>query len=135
MHEWPTFAGDETYTERCLDDAVVGDEVRFQRAVFCGTYTCPCFHHFELITGKIIRESFGKDKQQHTFTVQLDSGKITRIKDRNLYRHGTYRKPWVDEEQRKAAADEMHGRGYEADQARRERLLHHEEVMARFGFN
>jgi hypothetical protein len=44
-----------------------------------------------------------------------------RIKGRNLYRNGVWRKPWPDEAQRQAAAEEKHKRGARASAERRER--------------
>lgn len=109
-----TYNGDEIYNVRCTGDAVCGDEVRFERAIFTGSYRNSVFAGFELITGKIIRDSYGKDKQQHTFTLSLSDGSKMLIKGRNLYANGTFRKPWEDESLRKVAADEKHSRGNQA---------------------
>ena len=112
------YFGDDIYTIDCTGDAVVGDDVRFDRATFTGSFRNARFAGFERITGKIIRDSYGRDKQQHTFTIELDDGTITTIKGRNLYKEGIWRKPWSDESARQAAADEKHQRG---DLARAER--------------
>lgn len=116
------YTGDSTYTVRCTGDAVVGDEVRFERATFTGSFRNAKFAGFEMVTGKIIRDSYGKDKQQHTFTLLLDDGSELRIKGRNLYANGTYRKLWADESHRRVAADEKHARGDSARAARANRL-------------
>lgn len=112
------YRGDGEFTIDCTGDAVVGDEVRFERATFTGSYCNAKFSGFELVTGKIIRDSYGRDKQQHTFTLELAEGGILTIKGRNLYREGTYRKEWTDESLRHAAADEKHKRGDRARAAR-----------------
>lgn len=113
-----TFRGDAEFSICCTGDAVVGDEVRFERAVFGGSFRRPKFAGFELITGKIVRDSYGRDKQQHTFTLELADGATLRIKGRNLYANGVYRRPWADESARQAARDEKHARG---DRARAQR--------------
>ncbi len=117
-----TYQGDEVYKICCTGDAVVGDEVRFERALFGGTWWKPEFLEFELLTGKIIRDSYGRDKQQHTFTLLLDCGSEIRIKGRNLYAEGLWRKSWPDEESRVVAVEEKHRRGRCARAERWDRL-------------
>ncbi len=65
----------------------------------------------------IEKDSYGYEKQQHTFSLRIthsegcesiDVGKLVCRKGRNVYRNGTYRKPWEDEEKRKIALDEKH---------------------------
>lgn len=119
----------------CTGDVVVGDTIRFTEAVFDGDAfgrarpgkrAKPIGNR--TIIAKVIADSYGESKQQHTFTldvIQCDSdgvsgaflGKVRR-KGRNVYRNGTVRLPWPDEAKRKAVADEKHRRG---DAARRER--------------
>jgi len=112
------FKGDDIYNINCTGDAVVGDEVRFERATFSGSFRNAKFAGFEKVTGKIIRDNYGKDRQQHTFTLALEGGGELRIKGRNLYAEGVYRKQWADESLRHAAAAEKHQRG---DTARADR--------------
>lgn len=121
-YQTSNYAGDGIYTVRCTGDAVVGDEVRFERATFTGSFRNAKFAGFETVTGKIVKDSYGKDKQQHTFTLLLDNGSELRIKGRNLYANGTYRKLWADESQRRAAAEEKHARGDSARAIRASRL-------------
>jgi hypothetical protein len=111
MNAEPTFYGDDTYSIRCTGDAVVGDEVAFERAVFSGSYKRPQFEGYELVKGRIISDSYGSERQQHTFTLLLEDGRKMRIKGRNLYKHGTWRKPWSDESKRLEALAEKHERG------------------------
>lgn len=99
------------YLIDCTGDCCVGDFVRFERAVFVGKYPKARFSHNEIITGEIIRDSYGKDKQQHTFTIVDSTGLEFRIKGRNLYRNSVYRRKWENEENRVKALQEKHERG------------------------
>jgi len=117
-----TFTGDTVYNMDCTGDAVVGDEVRFDRATFSGSYRRPTFDGFELITGKIVKDSYGKERQQHTFTLQLKSGSKIRIKGRNLYKNGLFRKAWAQEEARRDVQSEKHRRGDRARSLRDARI-------------
>lgn len=126
--ETSTYQGDSDFPCNCTGDAVVGDVVRFERATFSGSYSRPKFDGFELITGEIVRESYGRDKQQHTFTLRLEGGGELRIKGRNLYKNGLYRKFWDDELDRLIVAEEKHQRG---QAARAERAARLDENFAR----
>ena len=106
------------FTIDCTGDCVVGDVVVFERAVFSGSYRKPKFSHMETIAGEIVKDSYGTEKQQHTFTLELDDGSKMRIKGRNLYRNGTLRKEWEDESKRNELLDEKHERGNTARVAR-----------------
>jgi len=118
-----TFSGDDLHTINCTGDAVTGDEVSFERATFSGSFRSAKFAGFERITGRIIKDSYGADKQQHTFTLALANGSTLRIKGRNLYANGVWRKPRADEAARKPALDEKHTRGDQARRARAERRM------------
>lgn len=108
------YKGDAELSINCTGDCVVGDEVRFERAEFTGSFRNAKFAGFEQITGKIIADSYGCEKQQHTFTIEQVDGSKFLIKGRNLYANGVYRKMWQDETLRHAAADEKHARGNRA---------------------
>lgn len=116
-----TYRGDAEHTICCTGDAVVGDEIAFERATFSGSFRRPKFAGFERVAGRIVSDSYGADKQQHTFTIELAGGGKLLIKGRNLYREGCWRKPWADESLRHAAAAEKHGRGDRARSLRAER--------------
>ncbi|MCL2076661.1 MAG: hypothetical protein FWH15_09570 [Betaproteobacteria bacterium] len=120
------FKGSETYNVECTGDCVVNDEVQFERATFSGSFRRPKFNGFERITAKIVADSYGKDKQQHTFTLQLADGNTIRIKGRNLYANGVWRKAWPDENLRRIALDEKHKRGDAARAARTARKENYE---------
>lgn len=87
-----TYNGDDTYKINTTGDCVIGDEVSFERATFSGGFRNAKFDGFELVQGKIVNDSYGRDKQQHTFTIELLDGSKLTIKGRNLYANGTYRK-------------------------------------------
>ena len=116
------YKGDNDYCIDTTGDCVVGDEVSFERAKFIGSFRNAKFAGFELIKGKIINDSYGKDKQQHTFTIELLSGEKMKIKGRNLYAQGTYRKLWINELERKEVLKEKHMRGSYAREERKTRL-------------
>ena len=103
----------------CTGDAVKGDYVRFERDVFTGSFRRPRYAGTEWIEGRIVAESYGADKQQHTFTIERPNGEKMRIKGRNLYRNGCQRRIWADESERRAVAAEKHARG-DIARARRE---------------
>lgn len=89
-----------------------------------------------IITGEVLKESYGRDKQQHTFTLktiscegyraeEINIGKKLLRKGRNIYRNGTLRQEWGDETERQLVVDEKHDRG---DGARREKLEREENL-------
>ena len=118
-----TFKGDDEYNIEATGDCVIGDRVCFERATFSGSYRRPVFSGVERVKGTIVRDSYGADKQQHTFTLRLDDGRETLIKGRNLYKNGVWRKPWDDPAERGKAQDEKHARGDAARKARDERII------------
>lgn len=114
----------------CTGDACTGDHVRFSKTIWVGRYPNARRAGSEIITGRIVKDSYGEAKQQHTFTIlRDDTGKKMRIKGRNLYREGCYRKLWDDEldgysPSRAAALEEKHARG---SVARMERSFRREQ--------
>ena len=119
----------------CTGNACKGDYVEFERAVFIGSYPRAKFLENEIVTGLIISDSYGKGKQQHTFTIQLDDGTKTRIKGRNLYRNGCMRKEWDNEEERQTILNEKYGRGNKARSQRHERKQEVNDTCAYCGCN
>jgi hypothetical protein len=110
-YEVSTYKGDNIYHIDTTGDACVGDEVKFEMATFTGSHSKPKFNGFVLVEAKIINDSYGKDKQQHTFTLLHKDGTKQLIKGRNLYRNGLFRKPWKDENERNKTLEEKHLRG------------------------
>ncbi|ERN05548.1 hypothetical protein AMTR_s00007p00265400 [Amborella trichopoda] len=125
----------------CRGDACTGDVVLFEQNVYemfsiasrsatapsCGT---------RLVAGRIVKESYGMAKQQHTFTVEVLWSKGVKpwpplhpllIKGRNLYRLQTKRQRWADENERKKALDEKHSRGNVARSSREARIQQKQE--------
>jgi len=78
-------------------DLTIGCSIEFTEGVFGGSYRKPKFLGECTITGKIVTESYGVDRGQHTFTIEvekaqgfaadevLERGKIRR-KGRNVYK-------------------------------------------------
>jgi hypothetical protein len=114
------------YPIDCTGDAVVGDEVCFERATFTGSWRRPQYAGTEVITAKIVKDSYGASKQQHTFTLELANGAKLVLRARNLYREGCHRKPWPNEADREKARVEKHRRGASARAARELRLAERE---------
>lgn len=119
-YQTSNFAGDTLHTICCTGDVCTGDRVAFERATFSGSFRNAKFAGFERVEGEVIADSYGAEKQQHTFTLRLTDGSTLRIKGRNLYANGTWRREWADESQRAAALTEKHVRG---DTARAERSI------------
>lgn len=110
---------EEGYTLDVTGDACQGDEVMFARDTFSGSYRKPKYTGTEVITGTIVSDSYGKGKQQHTFTIKpADGSRAFQIKGRNLYRNITMAK---QRDMRELALEEKHLRGALARQAREER--------------
>ncbi|CAI9110141.1 OLC1v1010117C2 [Oldenlandia corymbosa var. corymbosa] len=79
------------------------------------------------VAGRIIKESYGAAKQQHTFTVEVLWSKGIKelpplvpllVKGRNLYRMKTFRQSWKNEKERREVLAEKHQRGAAARQIR-----------------
>ncbi|EXC01341.1 Zinc finger CCCH domain-containing protein 62 [Morus notabilis] len=125
----------------CKGDACTGDVVLFEQNVYdmfniasrsanggpCGT---------RIVAGRIVKESYGAAKQQHTFTVEVLWSKGEKplpplhpllIKGRNLYRLKTLRQRWVDEGDRQKILTEKHLRGSLARSGREERIQEKEK--------
>lgn len=114
-----------TYNIDCTGDCVVGDRVKFEKAVFGGSFRNPIFVKNEILEAEIIKDSYGKDKQQHTFTLrvfatdgQAHDDRIIKMKGRNLYRNGIKRREWEVESKRYDVQDEKHKRGDLAREAK-----------------
>lgn len=112
----------ELFTINCTGDVCTGDTILFERAVFVGRYPKVKFSHTETVVAEVIKDSYGKMKQQHTFTLYDIEEDITfTIKGRNLYRNGVKRIKWEDETKRVEVLEDKHNRGNKARAARDER--------------
>jgi len=112
------------YRNNITGDACVGDQVAFVKQIWGGSHRKPKLIGFEIVEGTIINESYGADKQQHTFTLKVKGGTL-KIKDRNLYKLGLWAKA-RDPIERQAALDEQHKRG---DVASKNRDLRRESYV------
>lgn len=118
------------FTINCTGDTCTGDVILFTEAVFGGSFRRPRFLGERRVAARIVKDSYGGAKQQHTFTLvvigsdgydALEVGITTTRKGRNIYRNGTLRQPWANESARTVALDDKHQRGKVARQAREER--------------
>lgn len=125
----------DLYSIPSTGDCCVGDEILFTEAVFGGSFRRPKFLGEREVAGLIVADSYGGDRGQHTFTIQvraseghepIEAGEKIRRKGRNIYRNGTSRRPWPNEAARKVALTEKHGRG---DVARAARAARKEEFF------
>ncbi|KAJ4964892.1 hypothetical protein NE237_016741 [Protea cynaroides] len=107
----------------CTGDVCRGDVVLFTQRVYA-RYDKVTRNGNVLgkrtIAGKVVKESYGAAKQQHTFTVEILWSKGFKslpplfpllVKGRNLYRLKTFRQQWDDEEERSRVLTEKHRRG------------------------
>ncbi|KAK4719116.1 hypothetical protein R3W88_017454 [Solanum pinnatisectum] len=125
-----------SFVLNCKGDACTRDVVMFEQNVYemfsiasrsatgppCGT---------RIVAGRIVKESYGAKKQQHTFTVEVLWSKGEKplsplhpllIKGRNLYRLKTLRQKWDDEAERQKILSEKHARGSVARSSRETRV-------------
>ncbi|CAN8251368.1 unnamed protein product [Cochlearia groenlandica] len=124
-----------SFVINCKGDVCKGDIVLFTQKVH---------HKYEkmkgsgkimgrrTVAGKVIKESYGTAKQQHTFTIEVlwCEGIQTLpplypllVKGRNLYRLMTLRQPWANEGDRAKVLYEKHSRGAAARKVMRERKI------------
>ncbi|XP_031499798.1 zinc finger CCCH domain-containing protein 62 [Nymphaea colorata] len=125
-----------SFVLNCKGDACTGDVVMFEQNVYdmfsivsrsatappCGT---------RLVAGRIVKESYGVAKQQHTFTIEVLWSEGVKplpalhpllIKGRNLYKLKTMRQRWPNEMERSSVIQEKHLRGSRARFSREARV-------------
>ncbi|KAI3761665.1 hypothetical protein L1987_52086 [Smallanthus sonchifolius] len=136
-HKYPA----SSFVMNCKGDACTGDVVMFEQNVYemfniasRSASGPPCGQR--IVAGRIVKESYGAAKQQHTFTIEVLWSKGTKplpplhpllIKGRNLYRLKTMRQRWEDENERRRILSEKHARGNVA-RTNREARLHDKEM-------
>ncbi|XP_062156792.1 zinc finger CCCH domain-containing protein 62 isoform X2 [Alnus glutinosa] len=112
-----------TFVINCTGDVCKGDVVLFTQKVY---------ERFNKVTrhgrpqgkrtvaGRVVKESYGAAKQQHTFTVEVLWSKGSNrlpplfpllVKGRNLYKLRTFRQRWSNESERMKVLAEKHKRG------------------------
>uniref|UniRef100_A0A803LDI6 SAP domain-containing protein n=1 Tax=Chenopodium quinoa TaxID=63459 RepID=A0A803LDI6_CHEQI len=125
-----------SFVLNCKGDACMGDIVMFEQTVYEGYNIAsrsatgpPCGKR--IVAGRIVKESYGAAKQQHTFTVEVLWSKGHKplpplhpllIKGRNLYKLNTLRRRWEDESERQRVLSEKHCRGSLARSSREARI-------------
>ncbi|EYU44374.1 hypothetical protein ABFS82_08G047500 [Erythranthe guttata] len=106
----------------CTGDVCMGDVVLFKQKVHQNSDKIPRSRslRWRTVAGRVIKESYGAAKQQHTFTVEVLWSRGTKmldplfpllVKGRNLYRMKTFRQRWKNEEERLEVLSEKHKRG------------------------
>ncbi|KAL9229757.1 hypothetical protein vseg_005191 [Gypsophila vaccaria] len=122
-----------SFNINCKGDVCRGDVVLFTQKVY-GSFDKVTRNGKLLgkrtIAGRVVKESYGAAKQQHTFTVEVLWSKGVKklpplfpllVKGRNLYRLNTCRQPWKSEGERRKILDEKHTRGTAARLKREKR--------------
>jgi hypothetical protein len=93
----------EAFSINTTGDVVTGDVIQWEEGVFTSSKR-PKFLGNRTVRAVVVKDSYGSDKQQHTFTIlplsssgtqPIAVGKQTTRKGRNIYRNGTMRMPWI----------------------------------------
>nr|GEV98865.1 hypothetical protein [Tanacetum cinerariifolium] len=114
-----------SFSINCTGDACKGDVVLFRQNIKKGIKLVGR----RTVAGRIVNDSYGASRQQHTFTVEvlwskrskkLDPLSVLLVKGRYLYKYGTFSQPWESEAERLIVLGEKHRRG---DAARHKRKL------------
>ncbi|RDX84763.1 Zinc finger CCCH domain-containing protein 62, partial [Mucuna pruriens] len=130
-----------SFVLNCKGDACAGDVVLFEQNVYemfniasRSASGPPCGKR--IVAGRIVKESYGAAKQQHTFTIEVLWSKGEKplpplypllIKGRNLYKLKTLRQKWEDEAKRQKILMEKHSRGTVARADREVRIQEKEK--------
>ncbi|KAL0350633.1 UNVERIFIED_CONTAM: Zinc finger CCCH domain-containing protein 62 [Sesamum radiatum] len=118
-----------SFTIDCTGDVCKGDVVLFNQKLMT---ILGSWNRFDKMTrrgshlgrrtvaGRIVKESYGVARQQHTFTVEVLWSRGTKklaplypllVKGRNLYKLKTFRQRWKNEKERLEVLAEKHKRG------------------------
>ncbi|CAI8607845.1 unnamed protein product [Vicia faba] len=125
-----------SFVLNCKGDACTGDVVLFEQNVYemfniASRSASGPPSGTRIVAGRIVKESYGAAKQQHTFTIEVLWSKGEKplpplhpllIKGRNLYRLKTLRQRWEDEDRRRNMLMEKHSRGFVARADREARV-------------
>lgn len=111
---------------------VAGDEIAFEEHVWIGRWARGVRRSgARRIEARVVRDGFGRDRQRHTFTLLVLAARGTEAprpgeellrKARTLFEAGVRRRPWPDEEARRALVAEQAARLEGALRGRRARL-------------
>lgn len=112
-----------SFVINCTGDVCKGDLVLFTQKVY-ERFDKMTRHGRVLgkrtVAGKVVKESYGAAKQQHTFTVEVLWSRGIKelcplfpllVKGRNLYKMKTFRQRWSNEAERLIVLAEKHRRG------------------------
>ncbi|KAL5706028.1 hypothetical protein ACHQM5_024243 [Ranunculus cassubicifolius] len=123
-----------SFSINCTGDVCKGDVVLFVQKVY-GRFDKMTrggnLQGKRTIAGRVVKESYGTAKQQHTFTVEVLWSKGVKklpplspslVKGRNLYRLKTFRQRWDNESERSKVLAEKHDRGAKARELRARKL-------------
>ncbi|XP_021714266.1 uncharacterized protein LOC110682275 isoform X1 [Chenopodium quinoa] len=123
-----------SFVINCTGDVCKGDTVLFKQKVYGRSFDKVTRQGKLLgkrtVAGRVVKESYGAAKQQHTFTVEVLWSKGIKklpslfpllVKGRNLYRLKTCRQPWKNEGERRKVLAEKHRRGTAARYKRAKR--------------
>ncbi len=110
------------FVHDCDSNVCTGDMVFFARPVFTGSFRNAKLAGYEYIEARVISDSYGRKKQQHTFTLQRPDGERLLIKGRNLYGIFVLRQA-RDQKLRELALDEKYERSEEAHRRRQARRI------------
>ncbi|KAF5202935.1 Pentatricopeptide repeat-containing protein [Thalictrum thalictroides] len=114
----------------CTGDVCKGDVVLFTQRVFTKFDKVTRSGNLvgkRTVAGRVVKESYGAAKQQHTFTVEVLWSKGVKklpplspvlVKGRNLYKMKTFRQRWDNEAERLKVLAEKHKRGAAARELR-----------------
>ncbi|XP_065874882.1 zinc finger CCCH domain-containing protein 62 [Euphorbia lathyris] len=112
-----------SFVINCTGDVCTGDVVLFRQKVyekFSKVTRNGNVLGMRTVAGRVVKESYGSTKQQHTFTVEVLWSKGTKqlsplfpllVKGRNLYKLKTFRQRWKNEAERVQVLSEKHRRG------------------------
>ncbi|WCJ31091.1 SAP domain-containing protein [Euphorbia peplus] len=112
-----------SFVINCTGDVCKGDVVLFRQKVYAKFDKVTRNGNMlgmRTVAGRVVKESYGSAKQQHTFTVEVLWSKGTKklsplfpllVKGRNLYKLKTFRQRWNNEAERIQVIAEKHRRG------------------------
>lgn len=130
-----TFYPRSSFNINCTGDVCKGDVVLFTQKVYKSFDKMTRSGNVSgkrTIAGRVVKESYGAAKQQHTFTVEVLWSRGVKklpplfpllVKGRNLYKLKVFRQRWENERERLRVLAEKHQRGAAARLVRETRKM------------
>ncbi|VFQ92056.1 unnamed protein product [Cuscuta campestris] len=130
-----TFYPRSSFNINCTGDVCKGDVVLFTQKVYKNFDKMTRSGNVSgkrTIAGRVVKESYGAAKQQHTFTVEVLWNRGVKklpplfpllVKGRNLYKLKVFRQRWKNEKERLRVLAEKHQRGAAARLVRETRKM------------